>query len=319
MQRIRTIFPVLAALLLSCLATAQNPARELMARGQADEALRVLDQQVKANGNNAEAYGLMSQTYFLLDDFDNAVRNGEKAVSLNGNSAEFQLWLGRAYGEKADKAGMFSAMGLARRSGSSLARALQLDPNNPKIRMDYAEFLVEAPGIVGGGKDKAARLASDIEKAQPGVAAWIRARIANKDRNLPEAERYFRQAADAGNDTGLIVELARFYKWTGRWADMDREITRALASKNHKPLDLFNAAELVDGSGQNLPRGIKLLTDYLAGKTVEEGPVFRAHFLIGEMFEKMGDKEKAAAEYQAALKLAGNYRLAKDGLRRLGR
>jgi hypothetical protein len=45
--------------------------------------------------------------------------------------------------------------------------------------------------------------------------------------------------------------------------------------------------------------------------------VFRAHFLLGEIFQITGDKSQAAAEYKAALGLANSYRPAWEALRRL--
>ncbi|HWR37065.1 MAG TPA: hypothetical protein VN622_14475 [Clostridia bacterium] len=297
---------------------AQTSARELLSRGHADEALRILTDKAKIEPRNAEVFNLMNRLYYALEDWDNAARNGERAVSLQPASYENHLWLGRAYGEKADNASPFSAMGLARKSVDELYRALQLNPGDGQVRMDLAEFYVEAPGIVGGGRDKASRLADEVERTQPAVALWIRARVANKDKNLPEAERLFRKAADAGNDPAFIVELARFYKWNQRWAEMEKEIVRAMASPRRKPIDLFNAGELLSGSGRNLQGGIQIMRDYLAGGTVEEGPAFRAHALIGEMYSKLGDRERAIAEYNSALALASNYRFAREGLKRLG-
>jgi TolA-binding protein len=55
------------------------------------------------------------------------------------------------------------------------------------------------------------------------------------------------------------------------------------------------------------------------GHTEEAAPVFRAHFLLGEILLKSGDVEQAAAEYRAALTLASSYRPATEALRRLGR
>ena len=55
-----------------------------------------------------------------------------------------------------------------------------------------------------------------------------------------------------------------------------------------------------------------------SGHTEEEAPLFRAHFLLGEILLKSGDAGQAAAEYRAALALASSYRPAAESLRRLG-
>ena len=64
-------------------------------------------------------------------------------------------YVGRIYGEKADRAGFFSAAGLAKKVRTEFERSVEFSPNSWQARTDLAEFYLEAPGIVGGGKEKA--------------------------------------------------------------------------------------------------------------------------------------------------------------------
>jgi Tfp pilus assembly protein PilF len=59
-----------------------------------------------------------------------------------------------------------------------------------------------------------------------------------------------------------------------------------------------------------------LLRRYL-GAPVEEGPAFKAHDMLGQLFEKQGDRAAATEQYRAALALAHNYAHAKQDLKRL--
>ena len=298
---------------------AETAAAELLNNGHADDAIRLLKDLLKENPQNADAYNLLSRVYYATEDWDSAIRNGERATELQPNNSGFHLWLGRAYGSKADDANGFSAMSLARKAVSEFQKAVQLNPTDVRAMQDLAEFYVEAPGIVGGGKDKARALADRVAATYPTLSHWIRARILNKEKKLREAESEFKDSiAASGKTPATILELARFYKWTGRNDDVQTTVASALAAEKPRPIDLFTAAELLDGAGRNFPGAIQLLKTYLAGKMVEDGPAFRAHYLIGEMYEKSGERNKAIAEYKAALALASNYRLAKDGLRRLG-
>jgi len=52
---------------------------------------------------------------------------------------------------------------------------------------------------------------------------------------------------------------------------------------------------------------------------VEEAPAFKAHLLLGNAAEKMGDKEMAVTEYRSALALAHDFRPAQEALKRLNR
>ena len=46
---------------------------------------------------------------------------------------------------------------------------------------------------------------------------------------------------------------------------------------------------------------------------VEEAPAFKAHNLLGEVFEKQGNGAAAAGEYRTALAMARTYRPAQEG------
>ena len=87
--------------------------------------------------------------------WDAGIPSCEKAVALDPNDGLYHLWLGRIYGEKADRAGFLKAAGLAGKVRTEFERAVELSPNSWEARTDLAEFYLEAPGIVGGSKDEA--------------------------------------------------------------------------------------------------------------------------------------------------------------------
>ena len=66
----------------------------------------------------------------------------------------------------------------------------------------------------------------------------------------------------------------------------------------------------------NYAFGVELVRKYLSGPTVEEGPAFKAHYILGQLLEKQGDRSAAAQEYRAALALARNYTRAQEALKR---
>ncbi len=95
---------------------------ELLDAGRADDALRLLTPQ--ATGNNAAAFNYLCRVYFALADWDNAVRNCERAAQIEPGNAIFQLWLGRSYGEKANvSANPLTAYSLARKTVAAFITA----------------------------------------------------------------------------------------------------------------------------------------------------------------------------------------------------
>lgn len=305
---------ILAACLVAAAAAAAPSRADLVASGRADEAIRALTAQ-----NDAEAYHLLCRVYYSLEDWDKAIRSGEKAVQLNPNAAAYHLWLGRSYGEKADSSGPLSAFGWARKTVAEFERAVQLDPKDWRARHDLAEYYATAPGIVGGGKDKARRLADDIQSSDPVTAALIRALVASRSDRPGEAEQHLNNAVQAsGNSAGTLLRLARLYRNQKRWNEFDAAVSRALASSKRTPEDLFNAGELLVGVNRDLPTAAQALKQYLAGPMDDNGPAFQAHYLLGQVHERQGDRRAAQDEYKAALSLAGGFRPAQEALRKLG-
>jgi TolA-binding protein len=84
-----------------------------------------------------------------------------------------------------------------------------------------------------------------------------------------------------------------------------------------KPDVLVEASEMLYRSHRNYPFAAELLQRYLAAGPVEAAPAFRAHYLLGTLLEKQGDKIGAAQEYRASLLLVRNFGIAQQALSRV--
>lgn len=297
--------------------TAQSP-NDLLAAGRADQAVETLEQEIRTTPT-AEAYNLLCRARFELENWDGGIPACEQAVAKAPENGLYHLWLGRIYGEKADRAGFLKAAGLAGKVRAEFERAVELAPNSWESRSDLAEFYLEAPAMVGGGKDKARAQAELLMPLNPAIAHWVKARIAEKSKDNAAAEQEYRAAIAASQGGARAwLNLAGFYRHAARFDEMEQ----ALGTMESRPLD--SPAALVDGAsillraGRDYPMAVRLLRRYIeSSTTVEEAPVFKAHFLLGEVLEKQGDRTAAAVEYRAALALAHSYRQAQDGLRRV--
>src|SRR5947209_4118739 len=77
----------------------RDPQR-LLALGRANDAIGALQQRISQNANDVQAWHLLSRAYMAEEQWDKAIDAGEKAVAIAPSSADFHMWLGRAYGEK---------------------------------------------------------------------------------------------------------------------------------------------------------------------------------------------------------------------------
>jgi tetratricopeptide (TPR) repeat protein len=305
--------------MLCSVAAAQSP-QDLLATGHADQAIQTLEQKIQT-APTAEAYNLLCRARFQLGAWDTGIPACEKATSLAPGNNLYHLWLGRIYGEKADRAGFLSAAGLARKVHTEFERAVELAPNSWEARTDLAEFDLEAPAMVGGGKDKARAQAALIAPLNPAMSHWVLARIAEKNKDTGIAEQEYRAAIEASNGGARAwVNLAGFYRHTNRFEDMDQALHTMESSPLDRPEALVDGASILLRAGRDYPTAIRIVRRYIAlPNTVEESPVFKAHVMLGELLEKQGDRSAAAIEFRAALAMAHSYRPAQEGLKRVTR
>ena len=314
-------FLVGVSLIFSALlvAHATDSPENLLAAGRVDQAFEIIEQQIRTSPA-VESYNLLCRAHFEVGAWDAGIPACEKAIALAPSNDVYHLWLGRIYGEKAARAGFLSAAGLAKKCRTEFERAVQLAPNNWEARADLAEFYLEAPGIVGGGKDKARAQAAFIAPLNPGMAHWVKGRIFEKNKDPDDAEQEYRVAIEASHGGARAwLNLAGFYHHTNRLREMDQALHTLESSTLDHPGALVDGASILLRTGRDYPMAVRLLRRYLASSTVEEAPVFKARCMLGEALEKQGDRAAAAGEYRTALALAHTYRPAQEGLKRVTR
>ena len=304
------------ALLLKPALAAASP-KELLAGGNFDQALKSLQQRIDRSATDAESYNLLCRAYFMMEEWDLGISACERAKNLDPENSLYYLWLGRIYGEKAGHSGFFSAAGLAKKVRTSFERAVALDPANWEARTDLAEFYLEAPAIIGGGKDKAREQADALVPLNPAMSHWIMGRIAEKNKDPVAAEREYRAAIAASHSAVRAwVDLAIFLRRSRRFDEMEQALRSLDSSPVDRPDSLMDGASILLRTGRDYPLAVHLLQRYLSAP-VEEGPAFKAHDLLGQLLEKQGDLHGAAEQYRAALALSHNYSRAQEDLKRV--
>ena len=313
---------VLILAFLSSFALAADPpptmvSAQLLSAGRVDDAIQRLQTQIQEPGASAQSYYLLCRAYYMLGDWDRGISACEQASKLDPRAGIYQLWLGRAYGEKADRASTFSAARLAKKVRESFERAVALDPTNWKARADLAEFYVQAPRVMGGGKEKALKEAEAIAPLNPAIAHWVVAQVAEKDKDATTAEREYRAAIAASNSGSRAWDdLAAFYKKSNRLDEMEKALTHLESARLDEPDSLMDGAKMLLDTGRNFPLAEQLLQRYLSSPD-EEGPAFQAHDLLGQLLEKQGNRGAAVEQYRAALQLAHSYGQAQQDLNRV--
>jgi tetratricopeptide (TPR) repeat protein len=290
-------------------------------QGRADHALELLQPATSASNRDAEAEQLLCRVALQLERWNDAVAACEKAVALDDNNSNNHLWYGRALGEKADRSSFVKAYGLAKRVKAEFETAVALDPHNAEALSDLGEYYTEAPAIVGGGKDKAAAVASKLDDVDRARAEELRGRIAASNKDMAAAEQHFREAiAAAPRSANYWMVLASFYQKQHDLDRMQEAIRSGLEANGAHGEPLVDAAHLLTRAGQDPQTAIRLLRAYLASPDKsEDEPAFRVHLLLANLLKQQGDAAGAAQEIQAATSIASVYHPTKQVATNAGR
>ncbi len=313
----RTFLIVLLTFISALTASAES-AKELIAAGRVDEAIAELNGHLSTAPTDAESSNLLCRAYFALEDWERAESTCKKAVALDPDNGRFHLWLGRVYGERADRANVLAAGVLAEKARGEFEHAVQLNPNDEDARLDLAEFYVLAPRVLGGGEQKAREQAQSIATVDPGREHWVYARIAEQKKDFATAEREYHQYIDLSKgDAQAWLNLAFFLRRQLRIEEMEQAVVKLSQAPIARRDTLFEASEILYRTGRSFPFATELLRRYLADGPVEAAPAFKARYLLGLLLEKQGDKAGAAQEYRASLSLARNFGVAQQALNRV--
>jgi tetratricopeptide (TPR) repeat protein len=253
---------------------------------------------------------------------DEAVREFEKAVSLDDKNADYHYWLARALGNVAQSASVIRQPLLARRVKSEFEHVLQLDPSNISGREGLLQFYLRAPGIMGGSASRAREQAADIAKLSPLRGHLARATLANFEKDPSTAEREDRAAASEFPDSIIAVTtLANLLTNSNRRDEAFALVDRYLARKPGDVLALWWVGRVAASTGMRLESGEQALRTVLVAPGVGRDPNLPApaniHFRLGDILAKKGAKEQARKEYEKAIELNPQLDAARKALKAL--
>ena len=248
-----------------------------------------------------------------------AVDEFEKAAKLEDGNAVYHFWIGRAVGEEAGDANPLRLPGLAKRAKAELERAVQIDPDYLDAREGVMQYYLQAPGFLGGSKEKAREQVAEITKRNSYRGGTLRVRLALDDKDTTGAIKGYEALIAAHPDSAsLYASVATLLGAQRRWPEAWAAVDRYNVLRPDFPGAWYAVGRTAAESGQRLGEGDAALRRYLAEPVAPgQPPLAGAHWRLGMIAEKRGDRAGARREYEAALKLDPTQKGAKDGLARV--
>jgi cytochrome c-type biogenesis protein CcmH/NrfG len=263
-----------AVLLLAALAQAADPeyerAHKLYNSTDFQGSVKVLQE---IQNKDAAEWALLGRNFYMEGEFKKATESLEKAATAEPGSAEYSLWLARAFGRRAESSSPFTAPGLASKARQYFEKSVKLNPANLEAQTDLFEYYLEAPGFLGGGLDKAEAAAEQITRISPAEGYWAMARLAEKRKEYGRAEEQLRRAIEAApHQVGRVLDLARFLVRQGRFTEAEKSLARAEQVAPNSPKFIFGKAEIYIKAHQKLDVAKDLLKQYMSLSLTPEDP-----------------------------------------------
>jgi tetratricopeptide (TPR) repeat protein len=201
---------------------------------------------------------------------------------------------------------------------AAFEESTRLSPNSLEALRDLSEFYVLAPGVVGGGEDKAEALEVHIQQLSAPSGHKLLAMIADKKGDTATAEAEYKKEIETGKTPDTYIDLGHFYQEHQRYDEAEATLEQGIHADQAHDDALVDAASILTAAHRNPQLAEQLLREYLASPAKSENaPAFQVHVQLGKLLANEGDKEGARREYTAALALASRYSEAKKALEKL--
>jgi tetratricopeptide (TPR) repeat protein len=284
------------------------------------KAILVLQAAAANDPQNGDVQLLLAKSYLELQEYDPAIKSAEKAVAIDPQNSVYHEWLGRAYGEKADHASLFSAISLAKKTRKEFETAIQLDGKNFSARQALIEFDCSAPGIVGGGEEKALPQIKQLAEMDAAEGHYAAGNCRRQKKDFAVADEEFLKALESNpKSAGLIYDIGDYAVKRGQ---PERLLSVADMGERVAPDDprgkFYRGVALVLKK-ENPEEAERLLWEYAKKAPVRSGyprPA-AAHAWLGRLFEDHNKMEEAVKEFENALKLDPKNKMAHEALKRL--
>jgi tetratricopeptide (TPR) repeat protein len=272
--------------------------RQLWKQGDYITAKTLLGSQVDKKTKDAQLLALLGQTEALLNNANSAEKLLERAVKLNDSNADYQHWYATVSCDLASSASMFSAMGYAKRCKNAYEKALALAPENPRSYIALGRFYAQAPGVVGGDKERALELARQLKKLDKLQGALLQLNASElldevDFNSLLEKETLLAQRPETYLHRGLAFSRAEDHDKAIAMFELALTITATDdAAVSAKAIALYQIGRSAVKGNMAYDKGTAALLQYIKQHPAAEN-IDWATLRLGQLYMMQNQQEKA--------------------------
>lgn len=286
-----------------------------------DKAIQILQAAGEKNPRDAEIHLLLAKSHFELRQYDAAASSAEKAIAIAPDNSVYHEWLGRSLGEKASHASWLSALSLAKKAQQEFETSIKLDAHNFSAYQALIEYDCAAPGIAGGGEEKAQPKIAELAAMDAGEGHYAAGNCRRQKKDYPAADAEFDKALATAKAPNLIYDIGDY---SAKHGQADRLLAVVDAGQKAAPRDVrekfYRAAALILKK-EKPEEADRLLREYLKTAPVRTSYPHPAavHEWLGKLAENKNDRDAARREYETSLQLEPKNKPVQEALKRLGR
>ncbi|MCX6305737.1 MAG: tetratricopeptide repeat protein [Bacteroidetes bacterium] len=296
--------------------------------------LEILNKQIEADASNPDLYNLRAKCYLLDHDFDNALKDVNKAISLDNNKSASFVTLSDIYllmgkpGESKDAlnkaisknprdtdallklAKLYLIIKDYKNCYATVKQLLAIDNGNASAYFTRAIGLLEQGDTIHAVND----LKQAVDKNQQYFEAFVQLGELYSMKKDPVAELYLKNALTLRpSSREALYILGLYYQETGMY-------DKAIATYHQLAISDTAFREASYNTGYIYLvylKDFKKAVQFFSESIKKDPTYFEAFFNRGYAYELSGDFRNAYDDYQKSLKIKVNYDKAIEGLNRL--
>jgi tetratricopeptide (TPR) repeat protein len=280
---------------------------DLYSKGKFEDAEKIFENILNDNSENAQANFYMGLISIKLNnDYDKAEDYLEEAVDQAPDSADYHYWLGVVYGTLARDASIFSQVSLASGCKDEFESAVKLNPKHIQARIGLIQYLIQAPGIMGGSMEDAEKNIEKLKELSLYDYYAMKTTFALHEEKYDDAINYIQKAITA-DSTRLEGYNTLGYLYLQYSKDPQKAIAVFKQMVNVKPDNANSYDSLGDGYFH-----AKIYDEALSSykKALEINPTFfPSMFNLGRVYDTMNNKQDAVKWYKKYLSKADEGKL----------